>query len=158
MKGKNIPYNIFPTISERKLRRPKGKPVFYKLLQSVYSPKKECQDKNIIIIINIISILFKAIYHVTYIVIIFITVFLLKGMLDFYQQIFIAQEDSKSRIQIEPIQIPDDIISVKAKDYFSLINISDFVIDTKVSRDLLIQICNIVEEMKGNMAVSTQAV
>ena len=140
------------------MRRPKGKPVFYKLLQSVYSPKKECQDKNIIIIINIISILFKAINHDTYIVIIFITDFSLKGMLDFYQQIFIAQEDSKSHIQIEPIQITDDIISVKAKDYFSLINISDFVIDTKVSRDLLIQICNIVEEMKGNMAVSTQAV
>ena len=52
-------------------------------------------------------------------------------MLGFYEQIFIAQEDSKSRIQIEPIQIPDYIISVKAKDYFPLINISDFVIEQK---------------------------
>ena len=135
------------------MRRPKGKPVFYKLLQSVYSPKKECQDKNIIIIIIIISILIKAINHAIYIVILIITDFMLNSMLDFYEQIFIAQKDSKSSIQIEPIQIPDDIISVKAKDYFPLINISDFVIDTKVSRDLLIQICNIVEEMKGDIAV-----
>ena len=81
-----------------------------------------------------------------------------KNMLDIYEQIFIAQEDSKSHIHIEPIQIPDDIISVKAKDNFPLINISDFVIDTKASRDLLIQICNIVKEMKGDMAVSAQAV
>ncbi len=81
-----------------------------------------------------------------------------KEMLDFYEQIFIAQEDSKSRIRIEPIQIPDDIISVKAKDNFPLINISDFLIDTKASKDLLIQICNIVREMKGDMAVSAQAV
>ncbi|MDX2441204.1 MAG: formate dehydrogenase accessory protein FdhE [Desulfobacterales bacterium] len=81
-----------------------------------------------------------------------------KNMLDIYEQIFIAQEDSKSHIHIEPIQIPDDIISAKAKDNFPLINISDFVIDTKASRDLLIQICNIVKEMKGDMAVSAQAV
>ncbi len=81
-----------------------------------------------------------------------------KNMLDIYEQIFIAQEDSKSHIHIEPIQIPNDIISVKAKDNFPLINISDFVIDTKASRDLLIQICNIVKEMKGDMAVSAQAV
>jgi len=81
-----------------------------------------------------------------------------KEMLDFYERIFIAQEDSKSHIQIEPIQIPDDIISVKAKDNFPLINISDFVIDTKASRDLLIKICNLVKEMKSDMAVSAQAV
>jgi len=81
-----------------------------------------------------------------------------KEMLDFYEQIFIAQEESKSRIQIEPIQIPDDIISVKAKENFPLINMSDFVIDPKASRDLLIQICNIVKEMKSDMAVSAQAV
>ncbi len=81
-----------------------------------------------------------------------------KDMLDFYEQIFIAQEDSKSHIQIEPIQISYDIISVKAKDNFPLINISDFVIDTKASKNLLIQICNIVKEMKGDMAVSAQAV
>ncbi|MCP4367173.1 MAG: formate dehydrogenase accessory protein FdhE [Deltaproteobacteria bacterium] len=81
-----------------------------------------------------------------------------RDMLDFYQQIFIAQEDSKSHIQIEPIQIPGDIISVKAKDNFPLINISDFAIDTQASKDLLIQICNIIKKMKGDMAVTAQAV
>ena len=81
-----------------------------------------------------------------------------KDMLDFYEQVFIAQEDSKNHIKIEPIKIPDDIISVKAKDNFPLINISDFVIDTKASKDLLIQICNIVKELKGDMAVSAQVV
>jgi len=79
-------------------------------------------------------------------------------ILDFYEQIFIAQEESKSHIQIEPIKIPDDIISVKAKENFPLITMSDFVIDTKVSKDLMIQICNIVKELKGDMAVSAQAV
>ncbi|MDY6793416.1 MAG: formate dehydrogenase accessory protein FdhE [Thermodesulfobacteriota bacterium] len=81
-----------------------------------------------------------------------------RDLLDFYQQIFIAQEDSKSHVQIEPIQIPHDIISVKAKDDFPLINISDFVIDIQASKDLLIQICNIIKKMKGDMAASAQAV
>jgi len=81
-----------------------------------------------------------------------------KEMLDFYEQIFIAQEESKNRIQIDPIKIPDDILSVKAKENFPLITMSDFVIDTKASTDLLIQICNIVKEMKGDMAVSAQVV
>ena len=79
-------------------------------------------------------------------------------ILDFYEQIFIAQEESKSHIQIEPVKIPDDIISVKAKENFPLITMSDFVIDTKASKDLMIQICNIVKELKGDMAVSAQAV
>ena len=79
-------------------------------------------------------------------------------ILDFYEQIFIAQEESKSHIQIEPIKISDDIISVKAKENFPLIAMSDFVIDTKASKDLMIQICNIVIELKRDMTVSAQAV
>lgn len=43
-----------------------------------------------------------------------------KTLLDFYEEIFVAQEDSKSRIQIAPIQIPQDILSVKLQKNFPL--------------------------------------
>jgi len=53
----------YPTASERKSRRPKGKPVFYKFLQSVYPLKKECQEKNKINTISIITMLIKLIKY-----------------------------------------------------------------------------------------------
>lgn len=81
-----------------------------------------------------------------------------EDMLTFYGRIFIAQEDSKSRIQIKPVEISDEILSVKTVGKFPLINISDFIIDANASKDLLIQICNIIKELRGDMIVSAQAV
>jgi len=80
-----------------------------------------------------------------------------KNMLDFYEKIFTAQENIKGQIQIEPIIISDEMLSVKAKEQFPLINVSDFIIDSKASRLLLIQICNIAKEVEGDMAASATA-
>ena len=78
-------------------------------------------------------------------------------MLDFYEKIFTAQEKIKGQVQIEPIKISDEMLSVKAKEQFPLINVSDFIIDSKASRLLLIQICNMAKEDEGDMAASAKA-
>lgn len=78
-------------------------------------------------------------------------------LLDFYQKIFIEQEDSKSRIHVDPIHITHEILSVKTQENFPLITVSEFVIDTNASEVLLKKICNIAMEAEGNMAKASKA-
>jgi len=79
------------------------------------------------------------------------------SLLGFYEKIFLAQEDSKSRICIDSIHINEDILSAKTKENFPLISISEFVIDIKESETLLKKICNILIEAEGDMTESSRA-
>ncbi|MGD9025782.1 MAG: hypothetical protein PVG52_13115, partial [Desulfobacterales bacterium] len=54
-------------------------------------------------------------------------------LLNFYENIFVAQEDSKSQINIDPIKIGEETLALKRKEKFSLITISEFVVDQKAS-------------------------
>jgi FdhE protein len=81
-----------------------------------------------------------------------------RAILDFYKQIFIVQEDSKNKIQIDPIQISDEMLSIKANEEFPLINLSEFAIDAKASKMLLIKICSITKASSGDMASSARAI
>ncbi|MFV9645858.1 MAG: formate dehydrogenase accessory protein FdhE [Desulfobacterales bacterium] len=80
------------------------------------------------------------------------------AILDFYKQIFIAQEDSKGKTGIDPIQISDEMLSIKANEEFPLINLSEFTIDAKASKMLLIKICSITKESSGDMSSSARAI
>jgi FdhE protein len=79
-------------------------------------------------------------------------------MLDFYGQIFIDQEDSKSRLRIEPIQISDEMLSVKAREGLPLIAVNEFAIDEKESRTLFLTICNLAQKANSQMANAANAV
>ncbi len=80
------------------------------------------------------------------------------AILDFYGKIFVAQEDSKSKLHIDPIQISEEMLSIKAEDNFPLINMSEFAIDAKGAGDLLIRICDIVKKAGGDMVSTNQTV
>ncbi len=80
------------------------------------------------------------------------------AILDFYKQIFIVQEDAKNKLQIDPIQISDEMLAIKANEEFPLVNLSEFVIDTKASKMLLIKICSIIKASSGDMASSARAI
>jgi FdhE protein len=79
-------------------------------------------------------------------------------LLDFYKHIFVAQEDSRNRIVIEPIPISAERISVKAKEKFPLITMSEFVIDVKEATKLFRTICNIAEESSEEMKGSVRGI
>ncbi|MFC1516272.1 formate dehydrogenase accessory protein FdhE [Thermodesulfobacteriota bacterium] len=66
-----------------------------------------------------------------------------KPILEFYEQIFVAQEDAKSHIQIDPIHISADILAAKAEENLPLISMSEFVIDGQSAEALLGNICDI---------------
>ena len=75
-------------------------------------------------------------------------------MLGFYGRLFVAQEESKSRLQIEPLQIPDDVLAVKAQEKFPLIEIKDFVYDKVESPNLFVAIGKLAKEANPKLAAS----
>ena len=79
-------------------------------------------------------------------------------LLDYYQQIFAAQEDSTSRLKIEPIQISAEILAVKKNEKFPLINISEFEVDENAAASLLKKICQIAEVANKEMAAAARAI
>ncbi|NVM56788.1 MAG: formate dehydrogenase accessory protein FdhE [Desulfobacterales bacterium] len=75
-----------------------------------------------------------------------------EGLLDFYEKLFLAQEDTKGHIHIEPIQIAEDLLSVKRQEKFPLINRADFTVDVKASEDLLRKICQLATDASDVLA------
>jgi FdhE protein len=75
-----------------------------------------------------------------------------KDLLAFYEKLFLAQEASKKHIHLQPIKIPEDLLSVKRKEKFPLIARKDFRVDIKASEALLREICRLAGEANKVMA------
>lgn len=60
-----------------------------------------------------------------------------EGLLAFYEELFLAQEDSRKETHLEPIKIPDELLSMKQAEEFPLIDTTDFAIDVEASEVLL---------------------
>ncbi len=80
------------------------------------------------------------------------------ALLDFHKQIFSAQEESRSQLDIKPIQIPKESLFIKAKEKLPLINMSEFVIDTEEATKLFRKICSIAEGANEVMAMSARGI
>ncbi|MFH2218233.1 MAG: formate dehydrogenase accessory protein FdhE [Pseudomonadota bacterium] len=80
-----------------------------------------------------------------------------KTLLDFYEQIFLAQEDTRRQVEIDPIRISEKILSIKAKEKLPLISMSEFRIDSKSASLLLKKICGIANGANKTMAASAKA-
>ena len=76
-------------------------------------------------------------------------------ILNFYRQIFIAQEKQSQDIVLRPIQIPEHVIAVKMREGFPLIDMSEFALDHEKAVRLLEQLCRIAHN--ANEALSTAA-
>jgi len=77
-------------------------------------------------------------------------------LIDFYEHVFTAQEDSKNRIRIEPITISSEMLALKKREDLPLINASDFAIDVQAATDLLNEICSIAKKSNKIMAEAAQ--
>ena len=75
-----------------------------------------------------------------------------EGILAFYEKLFLAQEDSKKHIHLQPIKIPENLLSVKQKEKFPLITRTDFTVDIKTSEALLREICGLAGEANEVLA------
>ncbi len=79
-------------------------------------------------------------------------------LLNFYEKIFVAQEDSKSQIKIDPLKISEEILALKKKEKFSLIDMADFELEPDAAIALLERICRIVEAANPDMADSARVI
>ena len=79
-------------------------------------------------------------------------------ILDFYGRLFIAQEDSKASIAIDPIIISETALDQKREAQFPLINISDFVIDEAASQTLFKRICRMAGNVSGKLSDPAEAI
>ena len=79
------------------------------------------------------------------------------GMLSFYGKIFIAQENAKSQINLDPIHIPVEVLAVKTREQLPLVNMSDFAVDIEAGYHLMKTICNILLTATEEMAICAKA-
>ena len=79
-------------------------------------------------------------------------------LVDFYGRIFEAQEMSKSRIQIQPLQISDEIRAIKTREKFSLIEIPEFSFDEIEAGRLFFVIFNLAKGASPNLAADAEAI
>jgi FdhE protein len=75
-----------------------------------------------------------------------------KEILDFYEELFLAQEAVKGQMQLEPMEISKELLSVKRQEHLPLINKTDFAVDTKGARALLRKICELAVEANKALA------
>lgn len=75
-------------------------------------------------------------------------------ILSFYGRLFVAQEESKGRLRIEPLQIPHDVRAVKAQEQLPLIEIKDFAYDKVETANLFVTIGMLAREANPKLAAS----
>jgi FdhE protein len=73
-------------------------------------------------------------------------------LLDFCEKLFLAQEAAKSSIDLEPVEIAEDLLSVKRKEKFPLINRAEFPVDVKAAEALLRKICQLAVDANEVLA------
>ncbi len=81
-----------------------------------------------------------------------------KELIDFYEEIFIAQEESKAELDLDPIIIKPDMFKLKIDNGISLIDPSEFIIDSKQAKELLIQLCNIAKKRAPHLNDSAEKI
>lgn len=73
-------------------------------------------------------------------------------ILDFYAEVFLAQEQSRQDISLPPIVIEPDLLKMKQKNEMPLIDQSEFLIDLKASLKLLDKICDLACNFAPNLS------
>ncbi len=79
-------------------------------------------------------------------------------LLAFYEHLFVAQENSRLEISLEPVIIEPDVLALKRRERLPLIDVTEFVFDPSAGERLLIQICRILQDSDNEMATAAARV
>ena len=77
-------------------------------------------------------------------------------LLEFYGALFHMQEESKVRVQLDPIHISKKLRAIKAHEKLPLMDMSGFIYDTRESIRLFLAICQLAENTNPKLAESAQ--
>jgi FdhE protein len=78
-------------------------------------------------------------------------------LLGFHEALFIAQEEMRGRLAIEPVHIPRETLALKRSAALPLIDRSEFVIDVGAAGRLFERICEIALQTEGPLAKAAAA-
>ncbi|MDY6837119.1 MAG: formate dehydrogenase accessory protein FdhE [Thermodesulfobacteriota bacterium] len=79
-------------------------------------------------------------------------------LLDFYEKLLMAQEASMEETHLKAIEIPPDLLSIKQKEGFPLINTNDFAIDIAASESLFRKFCQFAAESNEVLAKAAKKI
>jgi FdhE protein len=77
-------------------------------------------------------------------------------ILNFYARVFLAQEECRQDIRINPIVVEPDLLRVKQKNELPLIDQSEFLIDLKAAERLFDKICDLACNFAPNLSSNAQ--
>ena len=75
-------------------------------------------------------------------------------ILDFYAAVFNAQEVSKGRLQLQPLELSEELQAAKAREKLPLIGIEEFAYDEKESAALFVTLCRLAQEANPTLAAT----
>jgi FdhE protein len=75
-------------------------------------------------------------------------------LIGFYGGIFAAQEDARPRVRIEPFLLPPDLVRIKLKDQFPLIQVAEMHFDAETSHALFEDLCRIAVDHRSGLSGS----
>ncbi len=81
-----------------------------------------------------------------------------RALLDVYEKIFLAQERSREELTLSPIQLPADLLAVKAREELPLVAPEEFVIDDGASGALFTEILGIAETATPTLAGAAEGI
>ena len=79
-------------------------------------------------------------------------------ILDFYAGVFDAQADCKSRIQLEPLQLSEELQTAKEREKLPLIEIEEFIYDATESANLFLALCHLAREANPKLSATAGAI
>jgi FdhE protein len=75
-----------------------------------------------------------------------------RDLIAFYGRIFAAQEDARQRIQLEPVVIPEDLLTIRRREHLPLVPVSGMAFDPAAARELLEKICRIAVDSETGLS------
>lgn len=79
-------------------------------------------------------------------------------LLGLYESMFIEQENSRKAVHLADYTIPAEVLAVKIKEKFPLVEPSRFSIDSKAAGDLFVRICGILEKADNGVSESVRQI
>lgn len=77
-------------------------------------------------------------------------------ILDFYSQVFLAQEESRAQVELSSIIISPDLLTMKQESQLPLIDPSEFLIDIKETGVLFSKICDLAHDLALELSKGAQ--
>ena len=79
-----------------------------------------------------------------------------RDLIALYGRIFAAQEDARQRIRLEPVVIPEDLLTIRRREQLPLVPVSGMAFDPAAAGVLLGEICRIVIDSETGLSSSAR--